>query len=558
MNILNKIMPEEILEKIGNIVERPINQIEKIEKYEKILKPFGFKYVDSGTNRVVFSHKNYPKVVFKIALDEQGCLDNLNENEKSDKSVYFPDSHDIDLNGYILCQQKISILFTSESFNKDGIQKRMRLMLKDLDKEGFILVDLGMDKHKNYGMDKDGNIFIIDFGYIEYKSLGNFNCPHTRYKSDDKVKYCKGQLHYTKDYTMVKCDECNNKFNVNVVLEGYTENKYAVPPTKKESFVASDNLQDFYKNFNTTRDRKTLTKYVEISHTSKEFEIGRDTNMQPSLKDRFLRKIKESNTQENSIIQDVIKRDTRPPQHIPYETIEKDIDVIFEHTQEVFQIPSVSSFSPRISNMASRPKPIITTTETFESFINYFKEDEQDLTRFVQFLFNKIPAIRNRFIVDTSQLGSDDIVVTNFVENSSSLQNVANFILDIFKQYPEILAETEYSTATLNTDKVENAQASITYNGIQLIVPDPESSLIQIYVPLDTMTKNPTLCFQKDGISYYVDIVEHANQLRSSSSLIGEEGVDKIITTMVINDYDTFDGNYTSEYAKLDGVYGDE
>lgn len=285
MGILSKVIDNDTLKKIGELVDRPINQKEKADKYKKWLGKCDLETKDMGTNRQVYMHEDYPGVVFKVALDEQGVLDNLNEYEKSNKSKYFPNSQDIDRDGFILVQDRKKT-YDVQTFQSKETRKKIRAMLTELDEAGFVLIDLGSDKHKNFGYDKKGNVFVIDFGYVEYKSLANFNCPHYRIEGD-KQKYCKGTLHYNKTFTMLECDKCGNVFMPDVTIEGYTATKYAEPP-KEEKFKPSAELNDFYKRFTKTRDRSTLKKYVEISNTPQNASKGDMSEM--NFKEMYLSK----------------------------------------------------------------------------------------------------------------------------------------------------------------------------------------------------------------------------------------------------------------------------
>jgi len=518
MSILDKVLSEKTIEKIGEIVERPINQIDKARKYEKILKDSDLRIFDMGTNRQVFTHKRYPNVVFLVALDEQGVLDNLNEYEKSDKSPRFPESYDIDTKGCILVQQRIKQNLTSKDLAEPKMQKMIRKMLRELDEEGFILIDLGLDKPKNFALDKKGELYIIDFGYVEYKSLANFNCPHKRYKENDKIKYCKGKLEYTKDFTMLKCTECGSKFDPNVVLEGYTEYRYADPPKKKNYFKPSDDLHDFYKQFSKTRDRSTLTKYVEISHKLNKNNKGDDRDMDQTFKDRFLSKIRGTDESEENKNGINVK---------PYQTIDEGIDVICKNSERA-NMPEIIRHIPQVSDLTDNHKAIVIqpghkdsvhSIITTESFIDKF-ESEKDVIGFIEKLFNNHPSIR---------------------ENVMGVSAVLTATEEDFALTPTVEIKSENEFVFSNTN----------HPGIQLIIPDGKEDELQIYITLEDVVKKPVICFQKDNIAYYIDIKEHVERLNETVDITGQPE-DMIITSMYAEQYREFNGDYDAAYFEND------
>lgn len=278
--ILGDIFNQDVFRRLQKVVENPINQEEKIDKLTKILDTYNLKVFDSGTNRVIFRHKKYPDVVFKVAMDEQGVLDNLNEYEKSDKSSRFPDGYDIDYDGYVLVQRRDKRI-DQGVYETDDVQSGIRKMLSSLSKD-FVLIDLGMDKRKNFGVDNSGRYTVLDFGYLTYKSLANFNCP---------MDGCKGTLEYTKNFSMMKCSKCGNKFKPDVVLEGHGEHIYAIPP-KSQKFTPSKELEEFYKNFKNSRDMSTLKEYVSLNNTQNASNGKVGEEKMATTKENFLSKVK--------------------------------------------------------------------------------------------------------------------------------------------------------------------------------------------------------------------------------------------------------------------------
>lgn len=150
-----------------------------------------------GTNRIGVQVND---VVFKIALDNAGMIDNMREYKYTDKlqphviKVY-ESTHD---GMVIACEPVIPMS------RKDFIDNKHEILsvLKTIS-DVFFIGDIGYDPDKNYanwGFRKGTNqIVILDFAYIYRRDFRAFTC------SCNKDAF----LVYNDTYTHLVCNDCN-------------------------------------------------------------------------------------------------------------------------------------------------------------------------------------------------------------------------------------------------------------------------------------------------------------------------------------------------------------
>lgn len=104
----------------------------------------------------------------------------------------------------ILVEEYVTLMDSREfTMNENGI----KAILEDLS-HNYIFEDIGYDmkNYENYGYRSNGDIVILDVGYV-YPLKGNehaLSCPK-----------CRGRLKYTRNYTGFMCENtsCRAKYN---------------------------------------------------------------------------------------------------------------------------------------------------------------------------------------------------------------------------------------------------------------------------------------------------------------------------------------------------------
>jgi hypothetical protein len=268
------------------------------EKLTTILEKSGFDYLDMGTNRIIFTHPKADNVVFKFGYDKQGKLDNLQEFKIADTYKYFAKSYECDEEGYCLVQECCPHISWDDAQKGGKWHKKMISILEELEPD-FLLEDVGCHVPKNWGIDKKGNLKIIDFGYVleleevalnkycqEIVNVNKIIEGKRDGKSSVKPKYCGGKLHYNKDFSKVVCDKCDKKYMVaelrhlKMATSEYMNSLVCTDAslTQEEIDVLEQKINISYDNRKREVDRNefTLKKYVRdtMSETSDSEDIS--------------------------------------------------------------------------------------------------------------------------------------------------------------------------------------------------------------------------------------------------------------------------------------------
>jgi hypothetical protein len=236
------IVDDDIVKKLFSIMTKPITAHEKADKYAKFLKPYGFKEVGLGTNIIVFANKEFPKVVYKFALDSEGLDDNIIDEERAKRiprHVLFYGKHYTNL---VSVQERVT-----EADEKD-INKNLHSILKLLKKlsKEYVIVDASPTEcFKNYGINDEGEWRFIDISdWIPYEDTRGLVCTNIRVnKKKNTVDECGGDAVYIDNYHRLECTECGHIFNPINLRPVYKEGKM----NKNKYFTLGVNPADLAK-----------------------------------------------------------------------------------------------------------------------------------------------------------------------------------------------------------------------------------------------------------------------------------------------------------------------
>lgn len=202
------------------------------EKAEELSDFLGdeFQELGTGTNRAAYLYtssqdrefKGGSGLVWEFALDRRGFVDNFTEMKRSQELPQYAVKV-YECNMLITVQEYVNLMDAEEfRANETGI----KLILEELERLGYIFEDVGfnMKNHENWGYRENGDIVILDLGYV-YPSKNN-----ERAKSCPK---CGAGLKYNANYTGFVCQNtgCRTKYTfldvrrrMNLELEEF-ENK---------------------------------------------------------------------------------------------------------------------------------------------------------------------------------------------------------------------------------------------------------------------------------------------------------------------------------------------
>ena len=211
-SLINQIFSKALLKKLYYHACR-VDIEDNNEKAEMISELIGpeFQELGTGTNRVAYLYTPGPDrkfrggagLVFEIALDRRGFTDNWTEFKRSQECPEsFVKVYECNM---LICVEEYVTLMDSQEFvaNENGI----KTILEDLSRN-YIFEDIGfsLKNYENYGYRTNGDIVILDVGYI-YPVKGNeqvFTCPK-----------CRAEIKYNRNYTGFICQNstCRTKYN---------------------------------------------------------------------------------------------------------------------------------------------------------------------------------------------------------------------------------------------------------------------------------------------------------------------------------------------------------
>lgn len=129
-----------------------------------------FAPLGSGTNRIAVMIDSY---VYKFALDNQGYQDNWVEYSLSEELQPHV-TLTYETNGYIAVAQCVKSISTEEYTSR----KTEMSKILDIIGSNYLLGDVGLVKknYKNWGVDDDGKLRILDYAYIHRATETFFTC----------------------------------------------------------------------------------------------------------------------------------------------------------------------------------------------------------------------------------------------------------------------------------------------------------------------------------------------------------------------------------------------
>lgn len=154
--------------------------------------------VGTGTNRFIF---RYDSFAFKLALDEEGMADNIQEWAICEPLKDVSYSHEISRKGHLLVASYVPAFtsFTEMMFYQTEIVK----ILDRWNSEGYVLGDVGLiaENYANWGL-WNGKPVCIDYGYIFPSSVDLFGCVCGSHR----------MAPVNKTYAEYKCLDCNRRY----------------------------------------------------------------------------------------------------------------------------------------------------------------------------------------------------------------------------------------------------------------------------------------------------------------------------------------------------------
>lgn len=271
LNALNRVCDDKTL---------PDNNT-KVDMCLDILNMFDINYnmLGPGTNRLAILIDG---VVYKIAMDDWGKRDNLNEFAMSKElQPYVIKVFEVNTNGLIMTCEYVTVI-SQEEFREN--REEILSILDDLS-QGYLLGDVGYvpKNYLNWGYTDNNDLVILDFAYI-YKIIGNeLTCTNPGCN--------KSYLDYSHDYSLLKCPHCNKTYTFVDIRRRYTKNEEMsyIKLTKELSYKTTDtSLEIEIPDVKTEETAKAEEPVKEEINMSAMMDRHYDGNYKPfNLADRF-------------------------------------------------------------------------------------------------------------------------------------------------------------------------------------------------------------------------------------------------------------------------------
>ena len=180
---------------------------EKLNVYDQILCPRGFKRTHSGTNRIVYSHVMDNSFILKVALDKIGVNDNKSEfyNQEVLKP-FIPKVFDIADNGSVILMEKVYAILNKEEFVANS--KAIFNLIVYLVGCGYIMEDIGTQFFMNWGIRSGFGPVLLDFPYVYRINKSRLICIQ---RNIDGSK-CSGKIEYDDGFNFLQCTKCGKRY----------------------------------------------------------------------------------------------------------------------------------------------------------------------------------------------------------------------------------------------------------------------------------------------------------------------------------------------------------
>lgn len=178
----------------------------RLDVYDAIMNPLGFKRSFSGTNRVIYSYLNDDSFLIKIGLDDVGIRDNKSEFKNQELiKPFIPKVYEVSQDGVVEMIERVHPIMSRKEFAKYGLE--VFKLTYYLINHGFVLEDIGTDYFMNWGIRDGFGPVLLDFPYLYRLNKDRLRC--TNFKNGNR---CNGVLDYDEGYNHIRCSQCGQVY----------------------------------------------------------------------------------------------------------------------------------------------------------------------------------------------------------------------------------------------------------------------------------------------------------------------------------------------------------
>lgn len=278
---INEVFTKDMLKAIHRVTDDPTipDNNSKIDIINELLTRFEIDYVPigPGTNRYAILIDG---IVFKIALDDWGMRDNLNEFAMSrELQPYVIKVYEVNSLGTIMTCQYVTVIDKDEYLKQ---KEAILAILEDLS-QSYLLGDVGYVSKNflNWGYTDEGDLVILDFAYI-YKVIAH------ELLCNNKDCISHPYLEYNSIYTELYCPVCKKKYTFMDIRRRYN---------KKDE----EDLIRLTKELSYKTQGKTYDIEVDVNEEKKPFEIIIDDDDENALSNLTYEELNSNNKELRNI-----------------------------------------------------------------------------------------------------------------------------------------------------------------------------------------------------------------------------------------------------------------
>lgn len=197
---------------------------EKFEEMKKVLTPLGFVRYINGTNRVCFTHIDYPDIILKVAIDKVGLRDSLSEYEvQKIFKPYVCKIYEVDPSGVVALIERVNPIKRHDQLALVA-DEMYDVLNRFFGASKFLMEDIGEKYFLNWGIRRGFGLILLDYPYLYKLDKQRVYCTS---KNRVRPGICGGIIDYDEGFNHLRCKVCGLEYKVrdvahkiNPILEG--------------------------------------------------------------------------------------------------------------------------------------------------------------------------------------------------------------------------------------------------------------------------------------------------------------------------------------------------
>lgn len=221
---VSSLLTAEDISALGNLIMSPYYQThvtKRREEMNKIMGARGFRFLHGGTNRVFYIHNLYPNIGAKVALDNVGLKNNIDELYhqhiiKPFCSKVFDVSKDQfgRLNGIVASCEAVYPIRSLIEFREVANQIFAVLWYK-LKMKRIAMTDIGARSFKNWGIRPGFGPVMLDYPTMTVIDDTKCYCR----VCNEYGQYCGGKIDYSDSFDQMICLRCGTDYQIKAIAK---------------------------------------------------------------------------------------------------------------------------------------------------------------------------------------------------------------------------------------------------------------------------------------------------------------------------------------------------